>query len=76
MRNGATTWRDHDRARNVSESRISQASEADLSGPLPMSALGQSLQGRPSGKSDHAGYAPKSGSRFRVLAGSRSAIAA
>ena len=42
MRNGATTWRDHDRARNVSESRISQASEADLSGPLPMSALGQS----------------------------------
>ena len=41
MRNGATTWRDHDRARNVSESRISQASEADLSGPLPMSALGQ-----------------------------------
>jgi hypothetical protein len=39
MRNGATTWRDHDRARNVSESRISQASEADLSGPLPMSAL-------------------------------------
>jgi len=38
MRNGATTWRDHDRARNVSESRISQASEADLSGPLPMSA--------------------------------------
>jgi hypothetical protein len=40
MRNGATTWRDHDRARNVSESRISQASEADLSGPLPMSALG------------------------------------
>ena len=42
MRNGATTWRDHDRARNVSKSRISQASEADLSGPLPMSALGQS----------------------------------
>ena len=41
MRNGATTWRDHDRARNVSESRISQASEADLSGPLPMSALGR-----------------------------------
>jgi hypothetical protein len=40
MRNGATTWRDHDRARNVSKSRISQASEADLSGPLPMSALG------------------------------------
>ena len=40
MRNGATTWRDHDRARNVSESRISQASEADLGGPLPMSALG------------------------------------
>ena len=37
MRNGATTWRDHDRARNVSESRISQASEADLGGPLPMS---------------------------------------
>jgi hypothetical protein len=41
MRNGATTWRDHDRARNVSESRISQVSEADLGGPLPMSALGQ-----------------------------------
>jgi hypothetical protein len=41
-----------------------------------MSELGQSLQGRPSGKSDHVGYAPKSGSRFRALAGSRSAIAA
>jgi len=48
MRNGATTWRDHDRARNVSESRISQASEADLSGPLPMSALGPACVKTPS----------------------------
>ena len=32
--------------------------------------------GRPSGKSDHVGYVPKSGNRFRALAGSRSAIAA
>src|SRR3954453_9415634 len=39
-----------------------------------MSAPGRSLQGRPSGKSDHVGYAPKSGSSFRALAGSRSAI--
>jgi hypothetical protein len=25
----------------------------------PVPAMGQSLQGRPSGKSDHVGYAPK-----------------
>ena len=43
---------------------------------IPMSGLGQSLQGRPSGKSDHVAYAPKRESRFRALAGSRSAIAA
>jgi len=32
----------------------------------PMSALGQSLHGRPSGKSGHVGYAAESGSKFRA----------
>ena len=31
--------------------------------------MGQSLQGRPSGKSDHVGYAPKSGSRIQSFSG-------
>ena len=39
-------------------------------------SLGQSLQGRPSGKAGHVRYATESGSRFRALAVSLSAIAA
>jgi len=35
-----------------------------------MSPLGQSLYGRPTGKSGHVGYASESGSKFRALAAS------
>jgi len=69
MRNGATTWRDRDRARNVSESRISQASEADLGGPLPMSEFFAAfrflsfytarVKRRPSGAADLGLFNPK-----------------
>ena len=65
MRNGAITWRDHDRARNASKLRISQAPEADLSGPLPMSALGISLIGR---RLSNARFALLSGQRFAYRA--------